>query len=49
MVKAGACAYGVDLSPESLSQTSEHLASHGLPHGETRVADAEALPYAMLF
>jgi ubiquinone/menaquinone biosynthesis C-methylase UbiE len=45
-VRAGARAYGVDLTEAAVEHTRQRLAVYGLSCDEIRVADAEALPYA---
>lgn len=44
-VRAGANAYGIDLSPESIRQTVIRLKTYGLEVKKLKVADAESLPY----
>lgn len=44
-VRAGAQAYGVDLSSESVHHVRERLAVYGVAAADLRVADCEALPY----
>jgi len=45
-VRAGALAYGVDLTEEAVEHARRRLAIEGLEAGDVRVADAEALPYS---
>jgi len=45
-VRAGALAYGVDLTPEAIEHVRNRLAVYGLEAQELRVADCEALPFA---
>lgn len=45
-VRAGAQAYGIDLTDEAIENTRHRLSLAGLGAHELRVADAEALPYA---
>src|SRR5439155_22213891 len=45
-VRAGAQAYGVDLTDEAVEHTRRRLEIYGLEAAEIRVADAESLPYA---
>ncbi len=44
-MRAGAEAYGVDLTPEGIKHVQARLALYGLQAAEVRVADAEAVPY----
>jgi ubiquinone/menaquinone biosynthesis C-methylase UbiE len=44
-VRAGAEAYGVDLTPEAIRHVVRRLQIEGLEAAEVRVADAEALPF----
>lgn len=44
-VRAGARAYGVDLTSEAVAHVRERLAIYGLQAQEVRVADCESLPY----
>jgi ubiquinone/menaquinone biosynthesis C-methylase UbiE len=44
-VRAGALAYGVDLTAESIEHVKKRLEVYGLKAEEVRVADAENLPY----
>jgi ubiquinone/menaquinone biosynthesis C-methylase UbiE len=44
-VRAGAHAYGVDLTEAAVEHTKRRLEVYGLKSEEVRVADAEALPY----
>ena len=44
-IRAGAEAYGVDLSSESVHHVRERLAVYGVTAADVRVADCEALPY----
>lgn len=48
-VRAGAQAYGVDLTQEAIDNVSERLRVYGLQAADLRVADAEALPYPAEF
>lgn len=44
-VRAGAKAYGIDLTSEAIEHVNRRLAIYGLKAEEVRVADCEALPY----
>lgn len=44
-VRAGAVTYGIDLTQEALENVHRRLELYGLKAEETRVADAEHLPY----
>jgi ubiquinone/menaquinone biosynthesis C-methylase UbiE len=44
-VRAGAQAYGIDLTPEGIEHVRQRLKLYGLQAEELRVADVEALPY----
>ena len=44
-VRAGACAYGIDLTDESIKNVQERLALYNLQANDLQVADAEHLPY----
>ena len=44
-VRAGARAYGVDLTEEAVEHTRQRLRVYGLHCEDVRIADAEALPY----
>jgi SAM-dependent methyltransferase len=44
-VRAGAKAYGIDLTEEGIEHVRRRLAVYGLAAEEVRVADAENLPY----
>jgi ubiquinone/menaquinone biosynthesis C-methylase UbiE len=44
-VRAGARAYGVDLTQEAITNITQRLAVYGLQAEDLRVADAERLPY----
>ena len=44
-VRAGAKAYGVDLTEEAVEHAKKRLDAYGLSAEEVRVADAENLPY----
>jgi SAM-dependent methyltransferase len=44
-VRAGAQAYGVDLTPEAVEHVRQRLAVYGLEAAEVRVADCENLPF----
>ena len=44
-VRAGAEAYGVDLTEEAVANVQHRLQAYGLSAAEVRVADAENLPY----
>jgi len=43
--RAGAHAYGIDLTPEGIEHVQQRLRLYGLKAQELRVADAESLPY----
>ena len=45
-VRAGANAYGIDLTEEGIEHTKRRLETYGLHAEEVRVADAENLPYS---
>ena len=45
-VRAGAEAYGIDLTEAAIEMTTQRLAQYGLNCRELRVADAENLPFA---
>lgn len=45
-VRAGAEAYGIDLTEEAVEHTKKRLELYGLKAREVRVGDAENLPYA---
>jgi SAM-dependent methyltransferase len=44
-VRAGAIAYGIDLTDEAIANTTHRLSLHGLKAQELRVADGQTLPY----
>ena len=44
-VRAGATAYGVDLTQEAVDHAKHRLEVYGLTAADVRVADAESLPY----
>lgn len=44
-VRAGADAYGIDLTPEAVENVRQRLTLYGVHAKEVRVADAEKLPY----
>ena len=44
-VRAGAQAYGIDLTEEAVEHTGRRLQVYGLAARDVRVADAESLPY----
>src|SRR3989338_6187058 len=44
-VRAGAHAYGIDLTEEAIRNVSHRLALEGLQAKELQIADAEKLPY----
>lgn len=44
-VRAGACAYGIDLTQEAVEHVKQRLNLYNLQAQEVRVADAENLPY----
>jgi ubiquinone/menaquinone biosynthesis C-methylase UbiE len=44
-VRAGAEAYGIDLTPQGIEHVQKRLALYGLKAAELRVGDAEALPF----
>lgn len=48
-VRAGALAYGIDLTEEALENVQRRLGIYGLKAQEIRIADAENLPYSSHF
>ncbi|MEW6740164.1 MAG: class I SAM-dependent methyltransferase [Nitrospirota bacterium] len=44
-VRAGAKAYGIDLTPEGVNHVKRRLEVYGLTADDVRVADCESLPY----